>query len=158
MLCHSAYLKSIPSSDRVFCRQAFWESYSKAANDAAQALAARRNKEAAVRDLFKKAVSRLIPPQVGSAFTSLLCNAWSCDAYPQELITTESFGTLIMIRATNFVTILWRSGYMLEHPGISQVVTCRKDMVQHLFKRAASRLTPPQVGSTVTVLLCLSYI
>ena len=50
----------------VFCRQAFWESYSKAANDAAHALAAKRNKEAAVRDLFKRAVSRLIPPQVGN--------------------------------------------------------------------------------------------
>ncbi len=45
-------------------RQSFWESYSKGANDAAQSLAVRRNKEAAVRDLFRKAVARLIPLQV----------------------------------------------------------------------------------------------
>lgn len=47
------------------CRQAFWDTYSNAADDAAHALAALRNKEAAVRDVFKRAVSRLIPPQVG---------------------------------------------------------------------------------------------
>ena len=47
-----------------WCRQSFWESYSKAANDAAQSLAVRRNKEAGVRDLFRKAVARLIPLQV----------------------------------------------------------------------------------------------
>ena len=46
------------------CRQTFWEQYSTAANDAAQALAQRRSKEATMRDVFKRAVSRLIPAQV----------------------------------------------------------------------------------------------
>lgn len=45
-------------------RQVFWENYSKAADNAAQSLALRRNKEAAVRELFRKAVARLIPVQV----------------------------------------------------------------------------------------------
>ena len=49
---------------KCWCRQSFWESYSKGANDAAQGLAVQRNKEAAVRDLFRKAVARLIPLQV----------------------------------------------------------------------------------------------
>ncbi len=52
-------------------RQIFWENYSKAANDAAQSLAVRRNKEAAVRDVFRKAVARLIPVQVGPLVQNL---------------------------------------------------------------------------------------
>ena len=70
-------------------RQSFWESYSKGANDAAQSLAVRRNKEAAVRDLFRKAVARLIPLQVNphptpppfcihSTFHSLFRKAVAC--------------------------------------------------------------------------------
>lgn len=55
----------------LFCRQTFWEQYSQAANDAAQALAARRNQEAAIREVFKRAVARLIPAQVSSL--SLAC-------------------------------------------------------------------------------------
>lgn len=59
-------------------RQSFWESYSKGANDAAQGLAVQRNKEAAVRDLFRKAVARLIPLQVLTSMGLLsevpLCN------------------------------------------------------------------------------------
>lgn len=54
------------------CRQVFWENYSKAANDAAQSLALRRNKEAGVRELFRKAVARLIPVQVLTLSSSRL--------------------------------------------------------------------------------------
>ena len=63
-LCDPWYPFAMQSCHHV-CRQTFWEQYSKAANDAAQALAARRSKETAVRDVFKRAVAKLINPQVG---------------------------------------------------------------------------------------------
>ena len=65
--------------ENCWCRQCFWESYSKAANDAAQSLAVRRNKEAGVRDLFRKAVARLIPLQVIAPFpTHIFIHSFIC--------------------------------------------------------------------------------